>query len=367
MIRDATIDDLGAMARLIRELAVYEKLSHEVEWDEAGLAESLFGPDAAARTLVACDDGTGDVVGIAIWYRTYSTFQGRSGIWLEDLFVRPEHRGAGHGRALLEALFERATTAGSNGPCWTGTSPPSGSTNRSAHARSRGGPAIAGCAARGTAAHRADRGLPGARSDAAFLSGRCRRSLSCMSDAKLDTRNLPLAPGRWTLDPLHSSVGFTIRHLGVSKVRGHFTQFDAELVVGETLDGTSVSATVALASIDTGIGDRDDHVRSADMLDVERRPTMTFRSTAIHGDGTDWVLDGELTIGDVTRQLSLEAELGGVVAAPEELGGTRRAGFEASGQLRRKDFGLGFGTLGDSLLSDVVKIELDLQFSEPSD
>jgi GNAT superfamily N-acetyltransferase len=108
VIRDATIDDLGAVAQLIRELAEYEKLSHEIEWDEAQLAESLFGPDAAPRTLVACDDGTGEVMGIAIWYRTYSTFQGRSGIWLEDLFVRPEHRGAGHGRALLEALFDRA-------------------------------------------------------------------------------------------------------------------------------------------------------------------------------------------------------------------------------------------------------------------
>lgn len=106
MIRDAKPVDLPAIASLIRELAEYEQLAHEVEWDDAELGATLFGPDAVASTLVAEHDG--DVVGMAIWYRTYSTFQGRPGIWLEDLFVRPEHRGRGAGKALLEALFERA-------------------------------------------------------------------------------------------------------------------------------------------------------------------------------------------------------------------------------------------------------------------
>jgi GNAT superfamily N-acetyltransferase len=108
VIRDATSSDLDDVAALIRALADYESLAHEVEWDLELLAETLFGPDAVPRTLVACDDGTGEVVGIAIWFPTYSTFQGRPGIWLEDLFVRPEHRGSGHGRALLQALFDRA-------------------------------------------------------------------------------------------------------------------------------------------------------------------------------------------------------------------------------------------------------------------
>ena len=108
MIRDATPADLDDVAALIRALADYEELAHEVEWDLELLAETLFGPDAVPRTLVAVDDATDGVVGIAIWFPTYSTFQARSGIWLEDLFVRPEHRGAGHGRALLQALFDRA-------------------------------------------------------------------------------------------------------------------------------------------------------------------------------------------------------------------------------------------------------------------
>jgi GNAT superfamily N-acetyltransferase len=108
VIRDATPADLADVGTLIRALAEYEELAHEVEWDLELLAETLFGPDAVPRTMVACDDGTGEVVGIAIWFPTYSTFQGRPGIWLEDLFVLPEHRGAGHGLALLQALFDRA-------------------------------------------------------------------------------------------------------------------------------------------------------------------------------------------------------------------------------------------------------------------
>ena len=108
MIRDATMHDLGDVGALIRALADYEELADEVEWDLELLGRTLFGPDAVPRTLVACDEGTGEVVGVAIWFPTYSTFQGRPGIWLEDLFVLPEHRGAGHGRALLQALFDRA-------------------------------------------------------------------------------------------------------------------------------------------------------------------------------------------------------------------------------------------------------------------
>jgi len=172
---------------------------------------------------------------------------------------------------------------------------------------------------------------------------------------------LPLATGRWTIDPLHSRVGFSIRHLGVAKVRGHFTDVDATLEIGPTLDDSKVTATVALASIDTGQPDRDAHVRSADFLEVERRPTMTFRSTRLHHSGEDVTLDGELTIGDVTRPITLAGEFGGVAPFFD---GTHHAGFEIAGELRRKDFGLGFGASG-ALLGDVVKIELDLEFVQP--
>ncbi|MFJ8823441.1 YceI family protein [Streptomyces sp. NPDC102467] len=174
------------------------------------------------------------------------------------------------------------------------------------------------------------------------------------------TAALPLAPGAWTLDPLHSAVNFTIRHLGIAKVRGRFTQLEADLHVGETLADVRVSATIALASIDTGNADRDAHTRSADLLDVERRPTMTFRSTEVSGADEDWSMEGELTIGDVTRPVTLDVEFGGVVDSPAD--GQRHAGFEATGEIRRGDFGLDFGA---GFLGDVVKLQLDMQFVEP--
>src|SRR5258706_4091796 len=90
--------------------------------------------------------------------------------------------------------------------------------------------------------------------------------------------SLPLAPGRWAVDTNHSSIGFSIRHLGVSKVRGRFTRFDADVVIGDTLESTTVTATVDIASIDTANADRDGHVLSADIIDVTKRPTMVFRS-----------------------------------------------------------------------------------------
>src|SRR4030081_2324862 len=109
------------------------------------------------------------------------------------------------------------------------------------------------------------------------------------------TVSLPLAPGRWAVDSNHSSIGFSIRHLGVSKVRGRFTRFDADVVFGETLDTTSVTATVDIASVDTANADRDAHVLSPDIIDVVKRPSMVFRSTRIVGAGSEYQVDGDLT------------------------------------------------------------------------
>ncbi len=172
----------------------------------------------------------------------------------------------------------------------------------------------------------------------------------------------PLAPGTWTLDTNHTSVGFRVRRLGLAKVRGHFGDVSAELVIGPTIDHCRVAATVALASIDSGNADRDAHLRSAELLDVETRPTMSYRSTSIRTEGSGWALDGELTIGDTTRRLTLDVGFSGI---EDFFDGTRHAGFEATGEIRRKDFGLGFGALG-AMLGDVVTLELDLEFIEPS-
>jgi polyisoprenoid-binding protein YceI len=201
------------------------------------------------------------------------------------------------------------------------------------------------------------------RIDPAFLVPVDTRTLRTMSTT--EQRALPLRPGRWTLDPNHSSVGFVIRHLGVSKVRGRFQDFDVDVVVGATLADSSVTATIRMASIDTGNPDRDAHARTADLLDVETRPTMTFRSASIDEGREGWIVDGELTIGDVTRPQRLAVAFGGLEEFP---GGPRHAGFEATGELRRKDFGIDMAMppgVSVVALGDVVKLELDIQLLEP--
>src|SRR3954451_14304131 len=172
--------------------------------------------------------------------------------------------------------------------------------------------------------------------------------------------SLPLAPGRWAVDTNHSSIGFSIRHLGVSKVLGRFTRFDADVVIGHTLDTTSVAATVDVASIDTANADRDAHVLSPDIIDVARRPTMAFRSTRVRGAGSEYQIDGDLTIGDITRPVVPAVELGGIETFP---GGPRHAGFEATTEIRRKDFGIDIAMppgVSAVALGDVVKVVLDL-------
>jgi len=145
--------------------------------------------------------------------------------------------------------------------------------------------------------------------------------------------------GTWVLDPTHSDIGFTVRHI-MSKVRGHFTEFDGAIVTGQGLADGSARVEVQLSSIDTRNQQRDDHLRSSDFFDVDTNPTMSFESTSVqdHGDGRV-VLTGDLTIKGVTRTLDLEVELLGVGKDPW---GATRIGVEGSGEISRKDFGIDF-------------------------
>jgi polyisoprenoid-binding protein YceI len=180
---------------------------------------------------------------------------------------------------------------------------------------------------------------------------------------------LPLAPGPWTLDAGHSSVVFSIRHLGLSRVRGRFDDFDATLRVGPSLDEVQIDATVKMSSIDTNQPDRDAHLRSTDFFDVERHPTMHFASTQVRelADG-GYVMAGELSINGTTRPIELEVEFHGTQTHPNT--GALHAGFTADGELKRSDYGIEFGLLPigvDKLaLADTVKFELDLQFVAPT-
>jgi polyisoprenoid-binding protein YceI len=167
--------------------------------------------------------------------------------------------------------------------------------------------------------------------------------------------------GTWTVDPTHSEVGFTVRHMMVSKVRGKFTQFSGEFVTGADPLSSSVTASVELASIDTSNADRDNHVRSADFFAVETNKEMTFVSTGVRPDGSDFILDGNLTLKGVTKPVSLSLELGGF--GPDAYGGTR-AGFTATGDIKRSDFGVDFNAVletGGVVLGDKVSIVLEIQ------
>lgn len=179
---------------------------------------------------------------------------------------------------------------------------------------------------------------------------------------------LPLAPGAWPADPVHSSVEFTVRHLGISKVRGRFNSFDATLVVGRSLDDTSLEATVDMASVDTNDADRDAHLRSTDFFAVENHPQMTFESTAIRQTGEDeYRLEGDLTVNGVTAPMSLDVEFSGAETYPMD--GKLHTGFSARGRLSRKQYGVEFDVpLGADKMAigDRVDIELEIQLVEPA-
>jgi polyisoprenoid-binding protein YceI len=167
--------------------------------------------------------------------------------------------------------------------------------------------------------------------------------------------------GTWDIDPVHSTVGFVVRHMMVSKVRGFFRDFSGEIVTAEDPTNSSVTATIELASIDTRQEQRDAHIRSADFFDVENHPQMTFRSTGVRADGADWVVDGELTIKGNTRPVSLALELNGF--GPDAYGGTR-AGFSARTEISRSAFGVDIQMPMDGggvVVADKIVVELEIQ------
>jgi len=167
--------------------------------------------------------------------------------------------------------------------------------------------------------------------------------------------------GTWDIDPVHSDVSFTVRHMMVSKVRGRFASFSGEIVTADDFTGSTVSAAIDAGSIDTGNEQRDAHIRSADFFDVADNPTWTFRSTGLRVDGDDYALDGELTIKGVTRPVALALEVNGF--GPDAYGGTR-AGFSASTTINRSDFGVDIQMPldgGGVVVSEKVQINLEIE------
>ena len=166
--------------------------------------------------------------------------------------------------------------------------------------------------------------------------------------------------GTWAIDPVHSSIAFSVRHLLVSQVRGHFNVFSGAVVVGE--DGTpSVTAEIAVDSVDTRNEQRDAHLKSADYFDVEKYPTATFSSTGVRESGDRYVLDGDFTLKGITKPVRLELEFNGTNPG---MGHGEVAGFTASVVLNRKDFGIDIDLpleTGGTVVGDRVTITLEIE------
>jgi polyisoprenoid-binding protein YceI len=170
-----------------------------------------------------------------------------------------------------------------------------------------------------------------------------------------------LVAGSWTIDAAHSDVSFTVRHLMVSKVRGQFTRFEGVIQIAEELADSSVEATIDLSSIDTRNDDRDADLRSPDFFDVERYPTITYRSTGVRLVGDGYAVSGELSLHGVTRPVELAVEFNGVSADP--WGGTR-AGFSATTEINRRDFGIDISLPldgGGAVVGDKVQVFLEVE------
>jgi polyisoprenoid-binding protein YceI len=177
-----------------------------------------------------------------------------------------------------------------------------------------------------------------------------------------------LGTGTWTIDPVHSSISFSVRHLVVSKVRGSFGTFTGAVTIAG--DGSpSVTADIDVSSVSTGNDQRDGHLKSADFFDVEKYPTATFRSTAVKAAGDDddddnnddYLLDGEFTLRGITKAITLRLEFNGVNPG---MGHGEVAGFEASVVLNRKDFGINIEMpleAGGAVVGDQVTITLEIE------
>lgn len=173
------------------------------------------------------------------------------------------------------------------------------------------------------------------------------------------TTDTALPVGTWKVDPVHSSIEFQVKHLGIATVKGQFTEFEGALEVSP--ENTVAYGTVKVASVNTREPQRDEHLRSADFFDAEQNPEITFRSTSIRPvDEDTFEIEGDISIHGVTGPLKLKAVLEGTETDPQ---GNDRVGVSAVGQIDRSDFGMEFNAAlgsGNMLVSDRVKILLDI-------
>lgn len=173
--------------------------------------------------------------------------------------------------------------------------------------------------------------------------------------------NTDIVTGTWALEKQHTKIGFTAKHLMVTKVRGHFDEFEGTVEIADDLTDSKIEVNIDAASINTGASDRDEHLRSGDFLDVDDHSKLSFVSTDIVRDDDVFEITGDLTIRDVTRPITLEATYEGTVTDPW---GNQRIGFSARAEMNREDWGLTWNAAlegGGWLVSKNVVLEIEGQ------
>ena len=182
-----------------------------------------------------------------------------------------------------------------------------------------------------------------------------------MTDFDAGTTAIADITGNYTIDPAHTRLGFVARHAMVTKVRGHFKEFGGTAHVDSAVPSNSkVDITINAASVDTGSADRDGHLTSADFFGVESSPEITFSSTDVTREGTEWTITGDLSIKGTTKSVTIDFEEVGTARDPF---GNLRLGFEGSTTINRSDWGLSFNAVLDTggvLVSEKIKLEFDV-------
>lgn len=168
---------------------------------------------------------------------------------------------------------------------------------------------------------------------------------------------------KWNIDPTHSEIGFKVKHMMISNVRGSFASFRAQAETnGDDFNTAKLNFEADIDSINTGVTDRDTHLKSDDFFNAETYPTLKFESTVVKLDDEDLIIEGHMTIRDVTKPVTLKGEFGGIVTDPY---GQTKAGFTLNGKIKRSEFGLRWNAVteaGGIVVSDDIRIQNEIQF-----
>ena len=169
---------------------------------------------------------------------------------------------------------------------------------------------------------------------------------------------------KWTIDPTHSEVGFKVKHMMFTNVKGLFNDYSAEIDFNDDLKDANLQFEAKINSIFTNNTDRDNHLKSADFFDAEQYPTLNFKSTKIEGNGSEYEITGDLTIKGITKPVTLNAEFSGLMTDPW---GNTKVGLNLDGKINRKDFGLTYNAAletGGVLVGEDVKLNAEIQLVE---